>query len=126
MFPFFLFLFSTECKCKRETAPWEEDDHDPPLFLPVVVVAREVHRGRGRDQRRREQRGLRAHHAERVASGRSTRRLRPRRRRQRVRRPRSTTDHDACDVVNEDDDDDGGDRDEDINKDAVDERRYGD
>ena len=35
-----------------------------------------------------------------------------------MRRPRSTTDHDACDVVNEDDDDDGGDRDEDINKDA--------
>ena len=38
MFPFFLFLFSTECKCERETAPWEEDD--PPLFLPVVVLGR--------------------------------------------------------------------------------------
>ena len=38
MNPFVLFLFSTECKCERETAPWEEDD--PPLFLPVVVLGR--------------------------------------------------------------------------------------
>ena len=38
MNPFVLFLFSTECKCERETAPWEDDD--PPLFLPVVVLGR--------------------------------------------------------------------------------------